>query len=85
MDARVDWFRVLADLRRSHAEMTLATVARALGLKERTIRSYYAEGHEPNHRDGEAIVGLWCSVLRRQRSTLPRLADEGMSAAKAAR
>ena len=58
----VDWFRILAELRR--AGMTQCTVAKALDLPRSTIRNW-SYGQAPRYEDGRALLMLWrCACYR---------------------
>lgn len=66
---RIDWFRVLADLRR--AGLSTIAVGSQLQVPDSTIRGWKM-GSEPRHADGESLVDLWMRVLGRQRAQLPK-------------
>lgn len=77
-DMRVDWFRLLADLKR--AGLSMYAVAELTGIPRTTI-SNYQNGAEPRHSIGEALVRLWIRTLGSTRDGLP-LARVELSAAK---
>ena len=52
----VDWFRILAELRR--AGMTQCAVARSLGIPRSTVRNW-GDGQSPRYDDGRALLMLW--------------------------
>lgn len=76
---RVDWPRVLADLR-AHG-VGPADIGRACDLS--TVSLYhYAESHrEPSHVNGETLICLWLHVTGRPRAEIPRRSLTRVSAA----
>jgi len=52
----VDWFRILADLRR--AGYTQCTAAKALHVPRSRVRDW-AAGMSPRYEDGRALIFLW--------------------------
>jgi hypothetical protein len=71
---RIDWFAVLRDLR-YEAGLNHADVAKALPINcsRRTI-GHIADGGEPNHYRGEALLALYRARLDREP---PRLDPKG--------
>jgi len=57
---RIDWFRVLADLK--HARVSNLETARRLGVAPATVWGWRM-GSEPNYHDGEALIALWRQEL----------------------
>jgi hypothetical protein len=70
IDERVDWFRVIADLRRT--DRTVASIAEELQMPRKTIEGW-AAGCHPRHADGERLIDIWCRELDRPREALPIL------------
>jgi hypothetical protein len=71
---RIDWFAVLRDLR-YEAGMNHADVAKALPVKcSRRALGAIADGSEPNHYRGEALIALYRVKLDREP---PRLDPKG--------
>lgn len=71
---RIDWFSILRDLR-YEAGMTHADIARALPIAcSRRSLGYIAEGGEPNHSRGEALIALYRAKVKREP---PRLDPKG--------
>lgn len=54
---RVDWERIIADLRRSG--LSVVEVADAVGIPKSTLLGYRNFDAEPKHADGEALLRLW--------------------------
>ena len=69
VDTRVDWVRVLLDLRRSGYSMR--AFADSLGIARSTITGWMA-GSEPKHADGEKLLAFWSYATGRQLSAVPR-------------
>ena len=69
VDTRVDWARVLLDLRRSGYSMR--AFADSLGIARSTITGWMA-GSEPKHADGEKLLAFWSYATGRQLSAVPR-------------
>jgi hypothetical protein len=65
---RIDWFRVLADMR--HYNIPVQVVADHLRIPCGTVRGWQG-GAEPKHADGERLVALWMLVLGKGRDKLP--------------
>jgi hypothetical protein len=75
---RVDWFRVLADLK-AHG-VSLRGIRRQIQIPETTL-NYYKQGGEPKHANGEVLIAFWCQVTNREREQLP-MEQAGLSAAE---
>lgn len=56
MQRRIDWFRILADLRVQG--YSLYAVADETGIPRKTLDGYRS-GSEPRHSDGELLLALW--------------------------
>jgi hypothetical protein len=54
---RVDWWRVLEDLRRSGLSMD--SISQAVGIPRSTLLGYRNLDAEPKHADGSLVVALW--------------------------
>lgn len=58
---RVDWFRVLQDLKRR--EYSVERISRETGIPRTTIREWvYDSNRRARFEDGIVIVQLWCNV-----------------------
>lgn len=68
-DARIDWFRVLDDLRR-HG-LPNAQVAKRIGVPTTTLLGW-KQGAEPKHTDGELLLDLWVGITGSNRHQAPR-------------
>jgi len=55
-EKRVDWFQILADLRR--IGLTDVVVAEQTGIPRTTLLGY-KQGAEPKHADGERLLAFW--------------------------
>ena len=71
---RVDWFRVLADLKR--AGLSLGMVASLTGVSKSVLVGLRNTDADPKMRAGEAIVALWVNATGQKRDDLPRWGDE---------
>lgn len=58
---RIDWFRVLTDLRVQG--YSLYAVADETGIPRKTLDGYRSQGAEPRHSDGELLIALWERVM----------------------
>lgn len=58
---RVDWFRVLTDLKAQG--YTLYQVADRTGIPRTTLIGYKDGGVEPKHSDGEQLLSFWESIM----------------------
>lgn len=68
---RVDWFRVLADLR--ERGVTVRDVSDRTGIPRTTIHDLKS-GKEPRHSDGEKILAVWSEAM--MRTFVPTAMDE---------
>ncbi len=78
---RVDWFQVIADLRRCGYHNS--SVAEVVGVARSTIL-YWGQGGEPKYTDGERLVEFWSRATGRDRAHLPMTTPE-LSAYRAAK
>jgi len=79
MQQRVDWFRLIDDLkRRGYSTYALEMLT---GVPKSTLLGY-KQGAEPKHLDGERLIGVWCQVTGLQRDSIPTEPVQ-LSAAKA--
>src|SRR3546814_11541530 len=67
---RVDWFRVLVDLRR--LGWTSARVAGEIDMPRTTVDGWKA-GAVPRYDPGERLVALWVEVTGNARGDVPRV------------
>lgn len=74
-DIRVDWRRIIADLRAKHG--SLQAVADATGIPRRTLGTMAERYCEPRYLDGRALVGLWAAAVDGDEASPPmiRVAD----------
>lgn len=56
-DQRLDWWRILEDLRMH--QMSLEAIAEATSIPKSTILGYKNLSAEPKHADGERLLALW--------------------------
>jgi hypothetical protein len=68
MARRVDWFRILDDLKRQG--FSLYALEAQVSIPKATLISY-KQGTEPNHQNGERLVGFWCQVTANERDAIP--------------
>lgn len=81
MRARVDWFRVLADLQR-HG-FSISAVCLSIEVPKATLLGWRNLDAEPRHADGERLVQLWSRVTERPRDEVPLNVQDLLSAARA--
>lgn len=74
-DIRVDWRRIIADLRRHHG--TLAAVSLAVAIPRRTLGTMSERYCEPRYLEGRALVAAWAQVTGGDEASPPmvRVAD----------
>lgn len=68
-ELRVDWFRLLADLKRlgwSHY-----AIEAELGIARETLRDWANRVQEPRHHAGEKLIAFWCVHMERPRESVP--------------
>lgn len=68
-DQRVNWFRLLADLKR--AGFSHYAVAKDLGIPRETVRDWSSRVQEPRHYAGELLIAFWCERMDRPRESVP--------------
>ena len=68
-----DWYRILVDLHL--CGWTTRRIAEHIGVTEARVRGWRQYGHEPRHRDGEALLSLHRTVLENMRETAGRSVD----------
>lgn len=61
MAQRIDWFRILTDLRVQG--YSLYAVAEQTGIPRKTLDGYRNQDAEPRHCDGELLLALWERVM----------------------
>lgn len=71
---RVDWFRLLVELKR--AGWSLRAMSAATSISKPVLVGLRNNGAEPKHKAGEALVELWCHVTGLTRDSLPMESDE---------
>lgn len=79
MQRRVDWFRILDDLKRQG--FSLYALEAHIAIPKSTLIGY-KQGAEPKHMDGEKLIGFWCQVTANERGGIPT-ATVTLSAARA--
>lgn len=81
MSVRVDWFRVLAELRKQG--YSLANIAAAIDVPTPTLMNWWLYSSEPSHERGERLIALWIQVFKLPRDALPLNVEDLMSVARA--
>ena len=66
---RVDWFRVLLDLKR--AGCALKEIAAFIAVSKSAVVGWRNLDAEPKHRDGERLIELWLVRTRKPLAELP--------------
>lgn len=69
--SRVDWFAILIDLNRRG--IPTSSLTGIIGVPKGTILGW-KQGAEPNHADGERLVGLWLRMTEKPRTDVPMTA-----------
>lgn len=64
----IDWFRVIVDLGR--AGLSYRAIADRIGCGKNTVAGW-ANGAEPRHSDGQALLALWSERTGRPVSEAP--------------
>jgi hypothetical protein len=68
----VDWWQVITDLA-VNGKYTTRQLSRMLGRTKAYIPNLRNQpAHSPKHEDGEALIELWCKVMGKDRSEIPR-------------
>lgn len=68
MPTRVDWFKIIDDLKRQG--VSLYGICAAIGVSPQKLCGY-KQGSEPKHGDGEKLLKLWCQVTGKDREQVP--------------
>lgn len=68
-ELRVDWFRLLADLRR--LGFSQHQVAEHTAISRSTLLGWHLRTSEPSHAAGERLIEFWQTVMDRPREALP--------------
>ena len=67
---RVDWFRVLVELKR-HG-LSGYGVAERVGIPRQTLHNYANRGCEPRYVEGVLLLELWAEVTGQELRNVPR-------------
>ena len=70
---RVDWFRVLADLR-GHG-LTLRVITACTEISKSTLLDLRNQDAEPKMQQGELLIALWVRTTGRPADQIPRHGD----------
>lgn len=70
---RVDWFRVLADLR--DRGLTLRVITACTAISKPTLLDLRNQEADPKMHQGELLVALWVRTTGKPASQLPRHGD----------
>lgn len=65
----VDWFRVIVDLERKGYGPTI--IALSIDAPKTTILGW-KQGSRPRFEEGDSLIDLWCRVVGKNRSDLPK-------------
>lgn len=71
---RVDWFRVLADLR--DKGLTLRVITACTGISKPTLLDLRNQDADPKMHQGELLVALWVRTTGNTADKIPRSGDE---------
>ncbi|MDO8346378.1 MAG: hypothetical protein Q7S85_00610 [Rugosibacter sp.] len=69
-DLRVDWFRILDDLKRQG--FSLYALEAQVAIPKSTLIGY-KQGAEPNHMTGERLIAFWRQAMGRPRELVPMI------------
>jgi len=67
---RVDWFRVLCDLK--YSGLSLKTIALFVDVSKSVVIGWKNIDAEPRYVDGERLIVLWEHITLKTRDQLPR-------------
>ncbi len=70
-ELRVDWFRILADLKRmgwSHY-----AIEGELGIPRASLRNWANLVSTPLHHSGEKLIAFWCTQTQLPREAVPMI------------
>lgn len=70
---RVDWFRVLADLR--ERGLTLRVITACTGISKPTLLDLRNQEADPKMHQGELLIALWVRTTGRPAGEVPRWGD----------
>lgn len=71
---RIDWFRVLVDLR--SAGMSLRVITALTGMSKSTLLDLRNQEADPKTHAGEILVTLWARTTGRPAADVPRWGNE---------
>ncbi len=71
---RVDWFRVLADLRGNG--LTLRVITACTGISKPTLLDLRNQDADPKMHQGELLIALWVRTTGNLATQVPRHGDE---------
>lgn len=72
--ARIDWFKVLMDLKR--AGLSLKTTAMFVETSKGAVIGWKDQGCEPSYHHGERLLMLWMRATGLNKSDAPVMVDE---------
>lgn len=70
---RIDWFRLLADLR--YQGLTLRVITACTGISKPTLLGLRNQDADPKMHQGELLITLWTRTTGRPASDVPRSGD----------
>lgn len=70
-DIRVDWRRIMADLRQHHGSML--AVAAAARIPRQTLQRLDVEYAEPRYSDGRVLIALWAVAVTGDEASPPMI------------
>lgn len=70
---KVDWFRVLTDLR--YCGLTLRVITACTGISRATLLDLRNQDADPKMLQGELLLELWCQTTGRSTDEVPRHGD----------
>lgn len=71
----IDWFRVLADLKR--IGWSIKAIELVTGIPSSSLDRYRNSGAQPRHEVGERLILLWCGATAKLRTDLPTMHLDG--------
>jgi hypothetical protein len=70
-DIRVDWRRIIADLRAKHGSH--AAVAQRVGMQRTTLVMLAANRGEPRYSEGRSMLALWAEATGGDEASPPMI------------
>lgn len=76
MQGRIDWTKIINDIRYSDKGVSLADIAKIIGISKSSLVRMRIFGFEPRYYIGESLISLWRSSTKRDDQPPPRCRKE---------